>query len=385
MGRLLSFMLALVSAAVFLISILLLVMPELISSVLPVGVSFTNIELLIAMAISLALLFVSGNLLSIAREKEEFNEFGVRKKKARRRLSSYRREQVEALQLAETERIVTQAELKKAMHKGSTNPEEDLNKMIGLESVKKKVRDLKARMEFDLHSKNPSSSEEMHHMVFYGSPGTGKTTVARILAGLLYEYGYIDNNVVMEVDGNFLKSSNAADTEKKVRMILSKAKGGVLFVDEAYALTQSKDAAGKQAIATLIKEMEDSKEDFVAIFAGYPKEMKDMLNANPGFRSRIKDYVEFPDYNDGELRDLAIFMAGEKGFAIAPDAYEPLFERLNKERQDFYAWGNGRTVRNVIEQTIDNHAVNYTNGELDKKDKYLLRGCDVQVALNNYI
>lgn len=361
-----------------------MIAPELVPGFFPLLGNMDTKICIVPMVVSLVMIVVFGSAYGNAKEKELFNEFGIRKKKAKRKLSSYRREQVEAMQLAEMERIISQSELNKAMHKGSVNPDKDLDKMIGLSQVKEKVRALKARMEFDLKSKNSSAFDEMHHMVFYGPPGTGKTTVARIIAGLLYDYGYIDENKTLEVDGNFLKGSNPADTEKKVRVILSKAKGGVLFVDEAYALTQSRDASGKQAIATLIKEMEDNKGKFVAIFAGYPKEMSGMLDANPGFRSRIKDYISFPDYDDADLRDIAILMAGEKGFVIDTEAFPVLFERLTLERND-KSWGNARTVRSIIEESIDNHACNYEAGLIDKSDMYKLCFCDIAAVPQKHI
>ena len=336
-----------------------------------------------------AVLFVPiGTMYSRTKLDTDFNEFGVRKKDAMLRLSSGNREKVQSAQLAEAERIISSADLKRATRKGSVNPEEDLNKMIGLPLVKEKIKDMKARMEFDTDSKKNRkkihAEDELHHMVFYGSPGTGKTAVARIVTGLLYDYEYIDQNKLIEVDGNFLKAGNAADTEKKVRMILNKAYGGVLFVDEAYALTQSNDASGQQAIATLIKEMEDNRGRFVAIFAGYPKEMTQMLDANPGFRSRIKDYIEFPSYSDAELCQIAISMAGDKGFAIDGDAFANLTERLDNERK-LSSWGNARTVRSVVEESIDNHAVNYQKGIIPADSRFKIMREDIKVNISKHI
>lgn len=330
--------------------------------------------------VSLFLLGILGNLYRDVKEKANFNEFGIRKKNAKRRLSSHAREMVEAQQLAEIERIVSKAALDKAVHKGSMDPNGDLNKMIGLKEAKETVNKMKARIEFEESARKHNATKEPIHMVFYGSPGTGKTTVARIIAGFLYDYGYIKYNKVFETDGNFLKSKNASDTERKVKIILNKAEGGVLFVDEAYALTQSHDEAGQHAIATLIKEMEDHPDKFIVIFAGYTNEMKQMLDTNPGFRSRIKEYVFFPDYDANDLREIAIVMAGQKGFVIEADAFDNFDRRMEKERK-LSSWGNGRTVRNVIEESINNHAYNFENGNIDKQNKFKLMDCDVSVEL----
>lgn len=321
------------------------------------------------------------------KQSEDFDEFGVRKKDAKLRLSSQNREKVEATQLAEMERIISSADLKRATKKGSTHPDKNLDRMIGIAQVKNKVHEMEARMEFESTSKRTireKRGSDTNHMVFYGSPGTGKTAVARIITGILYDYEYIEKNKIVEIDGNFLKAGNAADTEKKVRIILKKAYGGVLFVDEAYALTQSGDAEGKQAIATLIKEMEDNRDKLVVIFAGYPKEMSDMLDANPGFRSRIKEYIEFPSYSNAELCQIAILMAGDKGFAIDGDSFGNLTERLDNERRS-PSWGNARTVRSVIEESIDQHAVNYQKGVIPADARYKIMSEDIKINPSRHI
>lgn len=340
-----------------------------------------SVEIRIAvLIISLSLIGILGGIYRTQKEKVDFNEFGVRKRNAKQKLSSVNRQYIDAYKLAETERIVSKAALDNATHKGSKNPEEDLKKLIGLKEAKQVINKMKSRMDFERESrkKSKNAKKEPLHMVFYGSPGTGKTTVARIVAGFLYDYGYIKYNKVFEADGNFLKSRTASDTEQKVKMILSHIKGGVLFIDEAYALTQSNDASGKQAIATLIKEMEDRPDDFVAIFAGYTDEMQQMLNTNPGFRSRIKEYVYFPDYDAGDLREIAITMAGNKGFSISADAFFN-FDRRMQIEHSIPSWGNARTVRNVIEESINNHAYNYESGIHDKKDKYILTEEDIEI------
>ena len=345
-------------------SLLTIFIPE---AYLPIFTARANLYAVII--VSILMITVCGFSYRVTKERCDFDEFGSRKKNAKLHLSSDKREMVEAKQLAENERILPAAALAKVIKKGSTSPMEDLDRLIGMASVKDEVKELKARMEFDENSRSKKGSSEMHHMVFYGPPGTGKTTVARIMTGLFYDYGYIEKNKLLEVDGNFLKSMGASDTEKKVRMILSKAYGGVLFVDEAYALTQSGDAAGKQAIATLIKEMEDNRDKLIVIFAGYSNEMRQMLDTNPGFRSRIKDYIEFPDYDNDDLFAIAKSMFKEKGFSLLGDSSDNFIKRIDNEKLS-PAWGNARTVRNIVEESIDNHAINYQQGLIPKSSKY---------------
>ena len=331
-------------------------------------------------AVGLVAVLFLAKAMKAAKEQAMYDEFGVRRDaKNRLELNSADREALERQALEELERVIPRVALEKMIHKGSENPDADLASMIGISSIKHRIAEMKARMEFEDKSGNiAEAKKEGHHMVFTGSPGTGKTTIARIIAGLLYEYEYIDENKVIEVDGNFLKSGNADMTQTKVRYLCRAALGGVLFVDEAYALTQSGDEAGLQAVATLIKEMEDRRGQFVVILAGYTQEMKDMLDSNPGFRSRIKEYLDFPDYNDEELLTIFVKMAKEKKFDTSNigGLTEVFSERMKKERA-LPSWGNARTVRNVLEEAIDHHAYRCTKGEVDKKDRYVLSEKDI--------
>ena len=211
--------------------------------------------------------------------------------------------------------------------------------------------------------------------MFYRNPGTGKTTVARIVTGILYEYEYISKNQVIEIDGNFLKAGDSSSTEKKVRFICRAAYDGVLFIDEAYSL--GNDKMGEIAIATLIKEMEDHRDRLVVILAGYSGPMTKMLDTNPGFKSRVKEYLDFPDYSQGELFEIFKRMAAAKGFTVDEKECERrLTLRFSLERS-LSSWGNARTVRNVLEESIDKHAVNFVKGNVMPEDKYVLKGEDI--------
>lgn len=336
----------------------------------------------VLIAVGLTLSKVFSNMRVEARREVEYDEFGLSKSKGNyERLSKAERDAIDLQKTAHMEQIMNSSAIKKMTHEGSTNPQKDMDNMIGLTSVKQKMREMVARMKFDSEDKNRKNSENGisgRHMVFFGSPGTGKTTVARILTGFLYQYGYIKKNKCVEVDGNFLKAGQ--DTAIKTELTVRHAYDGVLFVDEAYALMDSADGSGREAIATLIKQMEDHRDRFILILAGYTGEMQILLNANPGFESRIKEYLDFPDYSAEEMREIFVLMAKQNGFSVAPDALESFDERVAKERR-LRSFGNARTARNILDESIDHHSLNFVDGKLDKKDRYCLRGMDISREL----
>lgn len=308
------------------------------------------------------------------REKYEYDEFGVKKGLDMYNLSSDERRQLEIEKMAQMERIIPRGTFEKIVEKGTKNPDEELKGLTGLGGVKDEIEKLRARIIFEKKEKKNRKGFEVGHILFYGAPGTGKTTVARIITGILYEEGIIKENKIVEIDGNFLKSGDAEDTAIKTKAVIRKAYDGVLFIDEAYALSQSNDKQGKNAIATLIKEMEDNRDKFICILAGYKGEMKNLLDVNPGFRSRIKTYIEFPDYTETDLRDIAMNMANKQGYVISAEGMDAILIRLAKEKE-LKTWGNARTVRNVLDESINNHAVRIVR-EKDK-DKFTITGEDI--------
>ena len=333
-------------------------------------------------AVGLTLSKILTNMRIEARREVEYDEFGLSKTKGNyERLSKAERDQIDLQKTAHMERIVNSSAIKKMTHEGSTDPQRDMDNMIGLTSVKNKMREMVARMKFDAEDKerkNSANGISSRHMVFFGSPGTGKTTVARILTGFLYQYGYIKKNKCVEVDGNFLKAGQ--DTAIKTELTVRQAYDGVLFIDEAYSLMDSGDGSGREAVATLIKQMEDHRDRFILILAGYTGEMQMLLNANPGFESRIKEYLDFPDYTNEEMQEIFVQMAKENGFEVAPDALEALNERISKERR-LRSFGNARTARNILDESIDHHSLNFVDGKLEEKDRYCLRGIDISREL----
>ena len=308
----------------------------------------------------------------------EYDEFGMKKKQSRFDFTKDEQRQIDMQQTANMERIIGKSTLKAITKQGSKNPEKDLNELIGLAPVKEKVNEMVARMKFekfDTKSKSSDNALSGRHMVFYGSPGTGKTTVARIITGFLYQYHYIKENKVIEVDGNFLKAGSLGDTTIKTKMLIRQAYGGVLFIDEAYSLGESE--FGEQAVATLIKEMEDNRDKFIVILAGYTDNMKQLIKTNPGFASRIKEYISFPDYDEAEMRQIFLYMAGQKNFAIDQDTYDVFDLRMAKERP-LMTFGNARTVRSILDEAIDLHALNYMNKKISPANKFKLMSCDIR-------
>lgn len=202
---------------------------------------------------------------------------------------------------------------------------------------------------------------------------THNTTIARIMTGFLYQYGYIKENKCVEVDGNFLKAGTQTST--KTTMIIRQAFGGVLFIDEAYALVQG-DQYGQDAIATLIKQMEDNRDRFVLILAGYTNEMRDLLESNPGFQSRIKEFLFFEDYSDEEMVTIFTMMAKTKGYTLDFGAKEKLIQRIQAERP-LASFGNARTARSILDEAIEKHAYHCISQKLPEEQRYVIGVMDV--------
>jgi AAA+ superfamily predicted ATPase len=199
------------------------------------------------------------------------------------------------------------------------------------------------------------------HMVFTGNPGTGKTLVARLLAKQIKTFGLLKKGHIVEVSRKDLVGRHIGETAIIVGEVVKKALDGVLFIDEAYALDpgDSEKDFGHEAIATLIKEMEDHRDRLIVILAGYPTEMKSFIDCNPGMTSRIGYQIHFPDYNGEELFTIFQYLLNDYGYKLDRETYNyanALFQNVNLFFSKDFLKGNGRSVRNFLEQIILNHA-----------------------------
>lgn len=244
--------------------------------------------------------------------------------------------------------------------------EEQLDHLVGLASVKRMVKKIKAYAK-----RNQSSDDFNMHMCFYGNPGTGKTEVARIISGLLYDAGVLPEAKLVETDASGLIGKYVGETAPKTQAKINDAMGGVLFIDEAYALTETSggdgvsSGYGDEAISVLLKEMEDKRGKFCVILAGYKEQMQKLLSSNPGFASRIQFSLDFPDYSREELMQLADVFLSKKQYEIASDAMEKLLDVTEYFRQnDDFA--NARTLRNILDQVIMNQNLRAEDDEEDR-------------------
>ena len=245
----------------------------------------------------------------------------------------------------------------------------ELNSLVGLDKVKQVLKDLVNLIELKNKAKDDLKIKNVNlHMIFLGNPGTGKTTVARIVAQILYNLKYVKQNKLIEVSSKDLVAEYVGQTAPKTMAVIQKALGGVLFIDEAYTLASGAgqgNSYNEEAIATLIQAMENYRDNLVVIFAGYTKEMQAFLNANSGIVSRIGYTLEFEDYTVDELIKIFIQMMDKSGFVINNDAIEKVKSIIN-EYKDSKNFGNARFVRNLYEKTIIKHATN-TSGKKNKK------------------
>lgn len=266
---------------------------------------------------------------------------------------------------------------------------EELDGLVGLAAVKKDVRNVVNMARYMLQDieEGAMGADQMilnMNLCFTGNPGTGKTTVARLYARLLHAIGLAKTDKVYEVSRSDLIGEYMGSTALKTRNVCEKAYGGILFIDEAYSLVEdSNDSFGREALDTLIKEMEDNRDKMVVIFAGYTKEMSEFMKRNSGLKSRISKFIEFEDYSDDELCLIFDQQIHQKNCTIDDDAKEAVKRRIstmtaNRDR----TFGNARQVRNLMEEIYSNMVTRVVDGELTGPERKHIIMSDVESALS---
>ncbi|KEF39965.1 stage V sporulation protein K [Schinkia azotoformans MEV2011] len=255
-----------------------------------------------------------------------------------------------------------QQEMIHSKHEPLKRIEAEMSVLVGMEEMKKIIKEIyawiyinKVREEHGLQA-----GSQVLHMLFKGNPGTGKTTVARLIGKLLKEMNALSKGHLIEVERADLVGEYIGHTAQKTRDLIKKAMGGILFVDEAYSLARGGEKDfGKEAIDTLVKNMEDKQNAFILILAGYAKEMDQFLNLNPGLRSRFPLVIEFPDYTVDQLMEIAKKMMTERQYVFSKEAEWKLREQLQniKYNRSSHVFSNGRYIRNVIEKAVRTQAM----------------------------
>jgi stage V sporulation protein K len=236
----------------------------------------------------------------------------------------------------------------------------ELDALVGLAEIKKLVREIYAYIEIRKRrqKENLNTQPLVLHMIFKGNPGTGKTTVARILGKIFLEMGVLSKGHLIEVERADLVGEYIGHTAQKTREQLQKACGGILFIDEAYSLARGGEKDfGKEAIDCMVKAMEDHKDELILILAGYRQEMEMFLNINPGLRSRFPIQIDFPDYSKQELLQIAEQICLKREYRLNLEAKNTLLTAFGKKERVGECFGNARTVRNIIERAIRRQAV----------------------------
>lgn len=271
-----------------------------------------------------------------------------------------------------------------SQHQALKEIEEELSALVGMDEMKKIIKQIYAWIYVNnkREEKGLKAGRQALHMMFKGNPGTGKTTVARLIGKLFVKMEVLSKGHLIEGERADLVGEYIGHTAQKTRDLVKKALGGILFIDEAYSLGRGGEKDfGKEAIDTLVKHMEDKQHDFILILAGYSKEMDDFLLLNPGLHSRFPIVIDFPDYSVPQLMEIATMMLKDKEYLLSNDAEKKLENHLHqiKNNWSLVSFSNGRYIRNVIEKAIRAQAMRLLmNNSYDKYELQTLRSQDLQ-------
>jgi stage V sporulation protein K len=243
---------------------------------------------------------------------------------------------------------------------GKSSALNELQDLIGLEEVKKLIFEIYAFADIQKRRERAGLLHEntVLHMVFKGNPGTGKTTVARIIGSLLKDAGLLEKGHLVEVERADLVGEYIGHTAQKTKEHIKRAQGGILFIDEAYSLARGGEKDfGKECIDCIVKGMEDRSKDIVFILAGYPLEMEQFLRSNPGLRSRFPIHIKFPDYTLDELTKIAVLMLEKRQYTLNAESYPLLRSIISQQNSRESIPSNARMVRNLVEKAMRRQAV----------------------------
>lgn len=265
---------------------------------------------------------------------------------------------------------------------------QELDNLVGLSTIKEDVKELTAfiQVQKSRQDKGLKSVPVSLHLVFTGNPGTGKTTVARIIAQAYKQIGVLSKGQLVETDRAGLVAGYVGQTALKTQKMIEKAMGGVLFIDEAYSLSQKDDAFGQEAIDTILKAMEDHRDDFVVIVAGYTDPMTKFIESNPGLKSRFNKYIEFADYTNEDLQTIFKLNCDKYDYKLEDGVEEQvakIIQQRREESQDNFA--NAREVRNLFEEIITNQAarISRENENLSQANLTLITLADIPTPNND--
>ena len=266
--------------------------------------------------------------------------------------------------------------LKEVNTKSFDELSDELNSLIGLENVKKEIEDLVAfnKVQQSREKIGLKKTNRTMHMAFLGNPGTGKTTVARIVGNMYRSLGILSKGHFIEATRTDLIAEYQGQTALKVKRLIQKAKGGVLFIDEAYSITENEksDSYGRECLTELTKALEDYRDDLVVIVAGYDDLMKKFFESNPGLKSRFNYFIEFEDYTVNQMFEIFLSYCKNEDYILQESAAEKLKKYLDKQSEDSENKNsNGRFVRNVFDKIIMNQAKRLSNLSLPTKENYI--------------
>ena len=292
---------------------------------------------------------------------------------------------IKLLDIKQEEKTLVVEEPREESSESLEDLQKQLDSMIGLGGVKEQVHSIINELKIDelRKSKGLKVSNTSKHLVFKGNPGTGKTTIARLLSKIYKELGILEKGQLVEVDRGGIVAGYVGQTALKTKEKIDEAMGGILFIDEAYTLAKGENDFGQEAIDILLKAMEDHRDEFIVIVAGYDEPMETFLQSNPGLKSRFNEYIHFDDYSEEELFMIFGLLCEQNDFRMDLEAQETLKSYLNElciHKPDNFA--NGREMRNLFDKSKSAHANRLANlNEISDEDLITFKKDDLLKAI----